>query len=61
MLFRSDFFYGNVRVQYQVTERLGLAAGFQHVEADVEEALEKGFNRFDMRFKGVTASLSYMF
>jgi hypothetical protein len=50
-----------VRVQYQITERLGLAAGFQHVEADVEEALEKGFNRFDMRFNGVTASLSYMF
>jgi len=27
----------------------------------VEEALDKGFNRFDMRFNGVTASLSYMF
>jgi hypothetical protein len=59
--YSGDFFYSNVRVQYQVTERLGLAAGFQHVAADVEEALEKGFNRFDMRFNGVTASLSYMF
>lgn len=59
--YSGDFFYSNVRVQYQVTERLGLAAGFQHVEADVEEAIDKGFNRFDMRFNGVTASLSYMF
>ncbi len=59
--YSGDFFYGNVRLQYQITQAFGLSAGFQHVSADIEETVDRGFNQFDMKFNGLTAAFSYLF
>lgn len=59
--YSGDFLYGNVRLQYQITQAFGLSAGFQHVSADIEETVDRGFNRFDMKFNGFTAAFSYLF
>jgi len=59
--YSGDFFYGNVRLQYQITQAFGLSVGFQHVSADIEETVDRGFNQFDMKFNGLTAAVSYLF
>ena len=44
-----------------VTDTRGLSAGFQFASIDAQENLDRGYNRFDVQFSGVTVGLSYAF
>ena len=57
----GDFRYLRLKAEYLVTDVLGLSAGFQFASIDAQENLDRGYNRFDVQFSGVTVGLSYAF
>jgi hypothetical protein len=57
----GDFRYFRLRAEYLVTDSLGLNAGFQFASIDAQENLDRGYNRFDVQFSGVTVGMSYAF
>jgi hypothetical protein len=57
----GDFRYLRLKAEYLVTDALGLSAGFQFASIDARENLDRGYNRFDVQFSGVTVGLSYAF
>ena len=57
----GDFRYLRLKAEYLVTDTLGLSAGFQFASIDAQENLDRGYNRFDVQFSGVTVGLSYAF
>ncbi|MBL6821881.1 MAG: hypothetical protein ISQ67_08080 [Luminiphilus sp.] len=50
-----------MKAEYLVTDSLSLSAGFQIASIDVQENLDRGYNRFDVQFSGVTVGMSYAF
>ena len=57
----GDFRYLRLQAEYLLTEALGVSAGFQFSSIDVQENTDRGYNRFDVEFSGVTVGLSYSF
>ncbi|MDA0649518.1 MAG: hypothetical protein O2876_00885 [Proteobacteria bacterium] len=57
----GDFRYFRLKAEYLVTDSLSLSAGFQIASIDVQENLDRGYNRFDVQFSGVTVGMSYAF
>lgn len=57
----GDFRYLRLKAEYLVPDTLGLSAGFQFASIDAQENLDRGYNRFDVQFSGVTVGLSYAF
>lgn len=52
----GDFRYLHLKGEYLLTDALGITAGFQLAAIDVQEKKERGHNRFDVEFSGVTYS-----
>ncbi len=57
----GDFRYLRLQAEYLLTEALGVSAGFQFSSIDVQENTDRGYNRFDVEFSGVTVGFSYSF
>ena len=57
----GDFRYLRFKAEYLVTDAFGLNAGFQFASIDAQENLDRGYNRFDVEFSGVTVGVSYAF
>lgn len=57
----GDFRYLRLKAEYLLTDALGVSAGFQFASIDAQENLDRGYNRFDVEFSGVTVGLSYAF
>ena len=57
----GDFRYLRFKAEYLITDALGLNAGFQFASIDAQENVDRGYNRFDVEFSGVTVGVSYAF
>jgi len=57
----GDFRYLHLKGEYLVTDALGISAGFQLASVDVQENKERGHNRFDVEFSGLTLGVTYSF
>lgn len=57
----GDFRYLRLKAEYLLTDALGVSAGFQFASIDAREKLDRGYNRFDVEFSGLTVGLSYAF
>ncbi len=57
----GDFRYLRLKAEYLLTDALGVSAGFQFASIDAQENLDRGYNRFDVEFSGVTVGFSYAF
>ena len=57
----GDFRYLRLQAEYLLTDALGVSAGFQFAAVDVQENTDRGYNRFDVEFSGVTVGFSYAF
>ncbi|MEC8111332.1 MAG: hypothetical protein VX121_01150 [Pseudomonadota bacterium] len=51
----------HLKGEYLVTDALGISAGFQLASVDVQENKERGHNRFDVEFSGLTLGVTYSF
>ena len=57
----GDFRYLRLKAEYLLTDALGVSAGFQFASIDAQENLDRGYNRFDVEFSGLTVGVSYAF
>ena len=57
----GDFRYLRLKAEYLLTDALGVSAGFQFSSIDAQENLDRGYNRFDVEFSGLTVGVSYAF
>lgn len=57
----GDFRFLHLKGEYLVIDALGISAGFQFAAVDVQENKERGHNRFDVEFSGLTLGVTYSF